>query len=315
MNHDIMFMSDGPVRLQDGGTWGGTEATLSLVSNWLADNGVSVGIVASGKNAGKNEHGVEFLPLDRWLQECKLKIFMRRTLISPLERDNCEQAYAWLHDFPQDPYTVKAYAPRLCVSNFLLNHIQQNEKESKDKVFWNPVNPEIKQFKKDKREDYLVWTSAYQKGIGEAIGMYKQLYDMGMTRPLKICVPEWSNRPFPFPEELKNYPIEFVGALPWRDCMELLSKSAGMFRPGFFPETFGLVYAEANYLGVPVITFDVGAAREVLTENNLIIGENTDIGDIKKYIDDIENKSVACNEDYTIQRIGKKWLKLIEKYK
>jgi glycosyltransferase involved in cell wall biosynthesis len=56
-----------------------------------------------------------------------------------------------------------------------------------------------------------------------------------------------------------------LGALPHGEVIRHVRQSLCVFYPNtVFPETFGLVFAEANAVGTPVLTHDLGAAREVL---------------------------------------------------
>jgi glycosyltransferase involved in cell wall biosynthesis len=59
--------------------------------------------------------------------------------------------------------------------------------------------------------------------------------------------------------------VEFLGPQPQAVMHAQVRRSLCTFQPNFrIPETFGLVYAESNALGTPVLTHDFGAAAEVL---------------------------------------------------
>ena len=59
--------------------------------------------------------------------------------------------------------------------------------------------------------------------------------------------------------------VEFLGPQPQAVMQAQVRRSLCTFQPNFrIPETFGLVYAESNALGTPVLTHDFGAAAEVL---------------------------------------------------
>lgn len=80
-------------------------------------------------------------------------------------------------------------------------------------------------------------------------------------------------------EELKKrftdteyFGMQLSGAVS-DDALEVLYQQSDIF--GLFPEyeSFGLVYIEAMSYGLPVITHDVGAVREVLKDNAMIIDQ------------------------------------------
>ncbi len=93
MSIDIAFLSDGPVTIQECRTWGGTEATLHLVSRWLADKGLNVAIISPTKNERKQD-GVSYFKLGHWLDYCPVKVYMRRMIISLPERKHSKIAFS-----------------------------------------------------------------------------------------------------------------------------------------------------------------------------------------------------------------------------
>ncbi|HEY2591155.1 MAG TPA: glycosyltransferase family 4 protein [Steroidobacteraceae bacterium] len=61
--------------------------------------------------------------------------------------------------------------------------------------------------------------------------------------------------------------IEWLGPLPHARAVAEMRSALCLFYPNFvLPETFGLVFAEANAIGTPVLTHDCGAAAEVLAD-------------------------------------------------
>ena len=135
-----------------------------------------------------------------------------------------------------------------------------------------------KQKPKIKRGKYLFWMSAFGKGFKEALMCYIALYDKGMKRSFYVCCPpQRQKRDVKIFTDLiedvnkNNYPIHFLGELNYEAVLKNLANSACLFRVGMPQETFGLIYLEANKLGVPVITHESDAAEEILTdENNML---------------------------------------------
>jgi glycosyltransferase involved in cell wall biosynthesis len=58
--------------------------------------------------------------------------------------------------------------------------------------------------------------------------------------------------------------VEYVGEASEREKIELLGSAAALLNPIRWPEPFGLVMIEALACGTPVITFDEGAAAEIV---------------------------------------------------
>ena len=93
-----------------------------------------------------------------------------------------------------------------------------------------------------------------------------------------------------------------------------MSNAACLFRPGSPQETFGLVYLEANFLGVPVLTNSIDSAKEVIKDkNNMFMEKDTTIEDVLEWQVDIENKFTKVDLDkFGVDVIAKKWMSLIE---
>lgn len=63
-----------------------------------------------------------------------------------------------------------------------------------------------------------------------------------------------------------------LGRLPQHEAFRHVREALCVFYPqSAHPETFGLVFAEANALGTPVLAHDFGAAREVLSSNDQLV--------------------------------------------
>lgn len=66
--------------------------------------------------------------------------------------------------------------------------------------------------------------------------------------------------------------VEYLGAQPQARIHSEVRTALCTFYPNFvIPETFGLVFAESNALGTPVLTSDCGAASEVLADRNQLV--------------------------------------------
>ena len=60
--------------------------------------------------------------------------------------------------------------------------------------------------------------------------------------------------------------IRFIGALDVKGKNELFSRARALLHLNTIPERFGLVLAEANAAGVPIIAMDSGSCREVIVD-------------------------------------------------
>jgi len=65
---------------------------------------------------------------------------------------------------------------------------------------------------------------------------------------------------------LDDREIRYVGSLDVRGKNDLFARARALLHLNTIPERFGLVLAEANAAGVPVIAMDLGSCREVIKE-------------------------------------------------
>ena len=65
---------------------------------------------------------------------------------------------------------------------------------------------------------------------------------------------------------IDNKQIRYVGPVDVQGKNELFARARALLHLNTIPERFGLVLAEANAAGVPVIAMDMGSCREVIQE-------------------------------------------------
>ena len=336
---DLMIQTNVPLFEEDGGAMGGTERQVLTVAEKLVQEGVDVAILHSQTN-GKDRiiNGVKHLNVYRhYYDNSKVRLFCNHfgyalnmhkgyymsnphiNALSPIEINSAEKSYVWFHNW----YTCHELVPRIFNSKAVQSYVlKKGKKVNGDQVIPYMVPNGIQNIeKKQKRGDYLYWMSAFGKGLKEAVLMYIALYERDIRKPLYISIP---------PQRMKkdvdivtrflqdanklNYPIRFLGELKYENAMKTLSNAACLFRPTLPQETFGLVYLEANQLGVPVITNEGDAAEEILTDkNNMIIRKNNNLHDIVDWLSDVDNKQVTVNMDtFDPDKVSKQWIGLLD---
>ena len=90
--------------------------------------------------------------------------------------------------------------------------------------------------------------------------------------------------------------VEFLGNLPQIKIKELLNKSKLLIHTSKF-ETFGLVAAEANAMGVPVLTTNNGSLLEIIEDNlNGYCSESLIDARVNKFVQDMLNDNKKFDE-------------------
>ena len=93
---------------------------------------------------------------------------------------------------------------------------------------------------------------------------------------------------------LDDREIRYIGPVDVAGKNQLFSRARALLHLNTIPERFGLVLAEANAAGVPVIAMDMGSCREVIEDGKtgfLVTGVNEAVETLKR-IDTIDR--VAC---------------------
>jgi len=199
-----------------------------------------------------------------------------------LQRENCKKIIAWteetkkeiIKDFPEIKNKVKVVYPAIPKRNF-----KKKQNEKINLIFSGR---------------YFYWKGGLHalETIDRLTKKYKNVYGI-----INSVVPEGIKRGY-----LQNNKIQFYELLPQEKLFELYQESDIMIYPGY-SDTFGFAFLEAMSFGIPVITVD-GFARKELVENGktgFVIKNN------KKIIDYIRKK-----DEETIQQIEKETSKLIE---
>ena len=115
--------------------------------------------------------------------------------------------------------------------------------------------------------DQLIYFSAATKGLDFALFVFRALRRRWPKLRLLVANPGYA--------AMASRQVDGVidlGALPQREVHAHVAASLCAFCPNFeVAETFGLVLAESNALGTPVLAHDYGAAAEVLVDRRQIV--------------------------------------------
>jgi glycosyltransferase involved in cell wall biosynthesis len=87
---------------------------------------------------------------------------------------------------------------------------------------------------------------------------------------LKLLIAGIIQDPVYFREQVEPYvdgqQIRYLGPVDVQGKNQLFARARALLHLNTIPERFGLVLAEANAAGVPVIAFDLGSCREVIDD-------------------------------------------------
>lgn len=236
--------------------------------------------------------------------------------------------FLWLHTYKNTEYVFKRVGLSktnttiICNSNTHATHTKQilNQsllgsvfnlfsKKTSVSYCYNPIEkPEVQPIKRDVNK--LLFFSSPNKGLQQVIKSFNLLSNKHPNLRLYIANPGYKND-----DSIKlNERIIILGSLPHDKMMQHVAESLCVFYPqDSFAETFGLIYAEANALGTPVMAHNIGAAREILHANNQLIDANN-IQEIDKMLKLWQKKfpQVKYKCDFNDKNIFQQWKKLFK---
>lgn len=134
-------------------------------------------------------------------------------------------------------------------------------------TIYNPIDDALAPDGSPIDPNKLMFFSSPNKGLKFALDAFRALRREMPELRLVVGNPGYKVR-----KSAQIAGVEYLGPQPQARIHAEVRTALCTFFPNFvIPETFGLVFAESNALGTPVLTHDCGAAVEVLGESNQIL--------------------------------------------
>jgi glycosyltransferase involved in cell wall biosynthesis len=261
---------------------GGTESTVTRIAEGLAARGHAVTVEQRVREHTTQSTPVIYKP-ESVTGKYDAVIALRSPGVIPQVRSRWPDAkpFLWLHDFNQnevvasyEKYLKGTGTKILCVSRThktqvaseMLTRIGLVEGVTVDFIY-NPIADDLQPDAAPIDKHKLVFFSSPHKGLDHALYLFGRLQSFDPA--FKLCVANPG-----YVAGLANLPDGCIdlGKLAHPGVLQEVRSALAVFHPNaVFPETFGLVHAEANALGVPVLTSPLGANREVIQDANQIV--------------------------------------------
>lgn len=330
MNKEILFY-DGvcpkPYTLQTlkDEPMGGTEATVLRVAEGLAAKGYDIIIEQRNREVHDSEGVLYYNPTGGKRLNPKVVITLRDAghYVANKRRFPEAKHYIWLHDVMSGDYSTHLRmhlkgqeGTLLTVSDWhktnVLNELHDHSLYGSLRVK-KVYNPLASYAVKDAQPAYhnhkLVYFSSPHKGLDQVLQLFGYLRNMDPKFELYIANPGYYANRTDLPAGVVN-----LGSLSHEAVLNHVRSALCVFYPNtVFAETFGLVYAEANAVGTPVIAHPIGSAKEVLTHPHQVL----DCYDYKAVVDRVikwskgERPIVSSRKEFRLDAVIGEWLKLI----
>lgn len=168
----------------------------------------------------------------------------------------------------------------------------------------NPIDDSLKADDTPVDKHKLVFFSSPHKGLDRALYLFSRLRSIDSQFTLHVANPGY------YPDAVTDAPgVTLLGALSHAEVLQHVRSSLAVFHcNSTFPETFGLVYAEAHAVGTPCLTANLGAVREILSREEMI-----DVSDERSVVEKVcawrdgERPSVALPDGLRLSCVIDEW--------
>ena len=238
---------------------------------------------------------------------------------NPLDCRYVKNPVLWMHDLMFGAPELEearevlrdVNPPIVGVSEFHKKHLEEFFPGQRITRIFNPVDEvwalEVRKVHDDRK---VLFTSSPHKGFDKTLGTFMELVQRDPSFRFYYCNPGYWSGP-----HIQTKRIHDLGSIPHPNVLKHVQSSLCMLQVNdVFSETFGIVYAEANAVGTPVLTYDLGAAKEVLAQDGrqvLPLGSPT-----SAFVDRIiefstDRPKVKLDPRFALSRIADEWKALL----
>jgi glycosyltransferase involved in cell wall biosynthesis len=308
------------VKSLETGRMGGTEATVIRVMKALSAR-YEVEAQQRGRENTAVYDGISYGPIGAESDATHIvvlrdaKVYREARELHPTAKH-----YLWLHDVVAGEYAehlltalagVKSNV--ICVSQWHQANVFKSlyplvvQGLLKFHTIYNPVAEYCVKSSLPYDPKKLIYFSSPHKGLNDVLELFRRLHKHDPKFKLLVANPGYY-------EDKKDLP-DGVTALnvPHKELMQEIATSLCVFYPqATFEETFGLVYAESNALGTPVLAHNLGAAPEILDNPKQMIPVTVAaVLDTVQAWSNGERPTVGPYAAFSLPEVTKDWVKLL----
>lgn len=289
---------------------GGSEFQAILLLEEFAKLGKKV-ICLNNTQIEKKYNHVLYLPnnsIFKYKFKCDHLILHRNSIIPKIPHKYC---YQWVTD-NNNPHNLSYYEyheNNKCKLITLSDYSNKQYPSNWNKHTINFIIPDwvyeynIPTIKKD-----FIYASSLMKGYGYTLEYWKYLKHMNKLngKRLKVCLPGYDNPSNDISDN--DIDVDYLGTLTFKQVVELMANSEGMFYANVMTETFCISAVLAEILKTTPYIYCLngyGALNEVLNSDTVTL-------DIKQFFNDVSSRR-KCSVDaknYHSKIVMTKWLEL-----
>lgn len=285
---------------------GGSEATLIKIAEGIAALGLKVIVAEKQLLVPIMGDNVIYIPFEEvHLVDSSITVHMRDVTF----KSKHPKQYVWMHDMPtQDP---QYYKDRFGdVKPIYVSHFQKNQYDNGKSVIYNPIHDKLYEYGSNKLKydpHKLVWLSSPHKDLEYAVTVFDRLRERSKL-PYRLHV---FNPGYIGVNRIDHPHITYEGALSNHEMIKRASDALCLFMPmNKWKETFCIVAAEMNSLGIPVAAFSSRDALDEVAPSCLSVNEDDLISKVIHWSKG-SRPNPKRNKKYRLTEIVSQWIKLI----
>lgn len=291
---------------------GGSEFQVILLANELNKKGKKV-VCINPCNKAELQDGVLYLPVKEYKNydiKCNNLIIHRLSSIPKIPH---KKAFMWATDL-NGPHNLHFYNyfEENKIEIITLSNFQNNlfSKEWSKHVIPFIIPDEVYNYPIPEKSGY-VYASSILKGYRATSQswVYLKTQNCLKDKQLNVCLPGYDN-----PEKSlsdSNFKINYLGTLPFKQVLDVIAKSEGMFYVNLHQETFGISIVLAEILKCVPYVYGInglGSLTDVLNTKETL---TTDMREFVGYFK--SGKQYKCQEpnNYRANVVIEKWLNIL----
>ena len=247
-------------------------------------------------------------------------IIVQRFCSTIPEKLQNHKVFVWVHDyicpsiFSHAKNVEFIFNSEFNQENYLQKYTKYHERPYKSRVIYNMLYASEFDTTNCNVENKIVFASAWVKNLPVVINLFRSLLLLSDIR-LELLSPGYEYSAFLeykkiLEDEFKDR-IFIHGPLKKQEYCKVLKSSICVLAPRF-PETFGCVFAESYYLGVPVIAdIHSGAVKEII-DNEYIVDYDCP-EKVHEKIQSLKTRPAIKLDDKFLTSI-EKWEELLKEY-
>ena len=322
---------------------GGTESTVLRIARELArDNEIYISQI--NRKERYLEHGITYIHSRDSLEQSEfvpdIIIILRKykLLKNYSKKYPNAKMFVWAHNFQnydilgRRHWIVKTGARVICVSRCHQEHINKilngavswlvrlltlQFKRVEIGYIYNAIDSEFTKNDGVVDENKLLFLSTANKGLNEVLSHFKALLDEAPEYKLYLAGTDRANLDGCVQDKslIHSNSVVILGRIPKNKVIAHLRNSFCVFYPQYVhPETFGLIYVEANCVGTPVLAHSFGSTSEVIRNKEQLVDARDTKAVVNKLLEwkKYGRPEVSCDSRFLLANVVNQWKKMLD---